>query len=139
MTRVSWDNPLIVSPQTAAKLGVQSDDVVTVSRIDNPNAKIEATIFVLPGQPNNTFSLAVGYGRKGIGSVADKVGSNAYALSNTKDTGDNKGAIFINVERPNGSDKVNRLACVQDHHIIDSVGQKRMHTIVPELVVEGTF
>src|ERR1035437_3465744 len=108
MTRVSWDNPLIVSPQTAAKLGVQSDDVVTVSRIDNPNAKIDATIFVLPGQPNNTFSLAVGYGRDKIGSVANGVGANAYALLAAKDSAENKGAIFIDVKKI--GDKVNRLA-----------------------------
>ena len=35
--------------------------------------------------------------------------------------------------------KVNRLACVQDHHMIDTVGKNRYEAIVPELVVEGTW
>ncbi len=28
---------------------------------------------------------------------------------------------------------------MQDHHTIDAVGRDRMHTLVPELVVEGVF
>jgi len=31
------------------------------------------------------------------------------------------------------------VACVQDHHVVDAVGKNRLHTIVPELVVEGVL
>ena len=31
------------------------------------------------------------------------------------------------------------VACVQDHHTIDTVGKNRLNTIVPDLVVEGTL
>ncbi len=31
------------------------------------------------------------------------------------------------------------VACVQDHHIVDTVGKNRMDAEVPDLVVEGTF
>jgi molybdopterin-containing oxidoreductase family iron-sulfur binding subunit len=132
MTRVAWDNPVCMSVETAAKLGVDSDDVVLLSA----NGKdIEATVYVLPGQPNDVLSLAVGYGRKGLGNVAEEVGSDAYTLVSTKD-----GAYIGNVGVKH-TGKANPLACVQQHHMVDllPVGQKRLETLVPELVVEGTL
>jgi len=162
MTRVCWDNPLLVSPQTAAKLGLQSDDVVRIRRTHDyqsrdrkgathsPDAlshdrsqtvaalmeNIDATIFIMPGYPNATFGLAVGYGRKTLGAIANNVGANAYALTSTADA-QNHGIIYIDVQKY--GDKVNRLACVQDHHVIDKVGRDRMHAIVSDLIIEGTL
>ncbi|HUO08630.1 MAG TPA: TAT-variant-translocated molybdopterin oxidoreductase [Phycisphaerae bacterium] len=129
MTRVTWDNPLLLSPATAEKLGVDTDDVVTVSA---NGASIEATVYVMPGQADGAARLALGYGRNGIGSIADGVGSNAYALFKTTDAG------FTTVTLAK-TGKVNNLACVQDHHIVDPVGKNRLAKLVPELVVEGTF
>ena len=74
MSRVSWENPLIVSPKTAEKLGnLRSDDVVLVKTAANTTG-IEAAVYVMPGHADDALSLAVGYGRKGIGSVADGTG-----------------------------------------------------------------
>jgi len=129
MTRVTWENPVIVSPATAENLGVDGDDVVTISA----NGKsIDATVYVLPGQPDGVLRIALGYGREGIGSIANGVGADAYELFTTKDGA----SITVTVEK---TGKVNALACVQDHHIVDPVGKKRLAKLVPDLVVEGTF
>ncbi len=131
MTRVSWENPLIMSPKTAIKLGVASDEVVRVKTAACKEG-IEAVVYVLPGQPEETLSLAVGYGRAGLGSVADGTGANAYALrSSTSMVLDD-----VTVEK---TGKTRQVACVQDHHVVDTVGKNRLNTIVPELVVEGTL
>ena len=97
-------------------------------------AKMEVAVCIVPGHPDDSFSLAVGYGRKNLGSVAEDVGADAYALRSTKD-----GAYIGNVAVDRVGDKNRIVACVQDHHVIDAVGQKRLHTIVPELVVEGVL
>ncbi len=132
MTRVAWENPLIVSPATAKSLGVDSDDVVTVTAGEN---KIEeAVIYVMPGHADDCFSLAVGYGRKTLGSVAEDVGANADALLKSTD-----GAFIGNVTVKQIGDKTRLVACVQDHHVIDAVGKNRLHALVPDLVVEGIF
>jgi Fe-S-cluster-containing dehydrogenase component len=136
MTRVNWENPLIMSPKTAIKLGVESDDVVRVKTAACPEG-MAAVVYVLPGQPDDVLSLAVGYGRAGLGGVADGgdgkgIGVNAYALR-----GDAGMFIYdVKVERTGGKKFV---ACVQDHHLIDKVGRERVRALVPELVVEGTL
>jgi molybdopterin-containing oxidoreductase family iron-sulfur binding subunit len=134
MTRVAWDNPVCMSVETAAKLGVDSDDVV---KLTANGRDIEATVYVLPGHPNDVLSIAVGYGRKGVGNVAEEVGSDAYTLASTKD------GAYIGGVTVAHTGKANPLACVQQHHMIDllpdKVGKKRLETIIPELVVEGTF
>jgi len=137
MTRVSWENPLIVSPKTAAKLGVASDDVVLV-KTAACTAGIEAAVYVLPGQPAESLSLAVGYGRVGMGSVAEGsdgkgIGVNAYALR-----GD-AGMLIRDVKLEKVGDKRKLVACVQMHHVMDKVGKDRINAEVPELVVEGTL
>ena len=131
MTRVSWENPLIVSPKTAAKLGLVSDDIVLIKTAGNSNG-VRAATYVLPGHPDNAFSIAVGYGRKGLGSVADGIGGDAWALRAD-------GSFLISDVKlePTGERPI--VACVQDHHTIDAVGKKRMYSEIPELVVEGTF
>ncbi len=129
MTRVTWDNPVIISVATAENLLLNGDDVVTLTA----NGKsIEATVYVLPGQPDGTLSIAAGYGRKGLGAIAEGTGIDPYPLFSTKD------GTFLPVTLAK-TGKVNNLACVQDHHTIDKVGQQRLTKLVPELVVEGTF
>jgi molybdopterin-containing oxidoreductase family iron-sulfur binding subunit len=129
MTRVTWDNPVTMSVATAAKLGVDSDDVVTLSA---GGQSVEATVYVMPGQADNTLSIAGGYGRVGLGAIAEGTGCDPYPLWTSKDGS----AIGVSVAK---TGKVNKLACVQDHHTIDKVGAQRLTKLVPELVVEGTF
>ncbi|HVX85223.1 MAG TPA: TAT-variant-translocated molybdopterin oxidoreductase [Phycisphaerae bacterium] len=132
MNRCTWDNPLLVSPNTAKKLNVDSDQVLKLSA---NGQDIEATVYILPGQPDDVLGLAVGYGRKGLGSIAHDVGSDGYALKGTKD------GSFIPVQ-VGYTGKVNPLACVQQHHMMDLIpglGKQRIKEEVPGLVVEGTL
>jgi MoCo/4Fe-4S cofactor protein with predicted Tat translocation signal len=132
MTRVCWENPLIISPKLAAEWKVGNDDVV---KIKGAPADLEAVIFVLPGHPEGVASIAVGYGRKNFGSVANGIGSNAYSLMRS-------GSMFagdLTIDRTDIADKQRFQACVQDHHTIDAVGKKRLDHLVPELIVEGTL
>ncbi len=130
MTRVTWDNTLVLSPADATKLGVDGDHVVNVKSADGQ--AIRATVFVLPGQPVGVAGLSVGYGRTAAGAIADGVGSNAYALRTTNHYDSVGISISATGER-------NLLATVQDHHVIDAVGARRQAAVIPELVVEGTF
>ncbi len=132
MTRVSWENPLILSPATAKQMNVDSDDVVLLKGPGNKDG-IEAAVCILPGQPDGVASLAVGYGRN-IGSVAYETGVNAYALRNSAGMFLTSGFTAEKV-----GDKTRIVACVQDHHVVDAVGKNRLNTIVPELIVEGTL
>ncbi len=81
VTKVSWDNMALISPQTAEDLGIKTRDVINLS----VNGKsIEIAAYVLPGQAKNTVSLEIGYGRENAGRIADGVGFNVNKLRTTQ-------------------------------------------------------
>jgi len=77
VTKLSWDNAALISPATAEALGLASEDMATLSYEDR---QLEIAVWVVPGQADNTVAVSLGYGRSGLGRVADGRGFNAYAL-----------------------------------------------------------
>ena len=80
LTKVVWGNVAMMSPATAERLGLESEQIVELGVGGNI---IEVPIFVLPGHADDALSLAVGYGREGAEAIARGVGSNAYKLRTT--------------------------------------------------------
>jgi MoCo/4Fe-4S cofactor protein with predicted Tat translocation signal len=76
-TRITWDNPALISPALANELRVGNGDIV---EIRNGSAKLEIPIWVLPGQAKRTISLYLGGGRTNAGRVGDGAGFNTYQL-----------------------------------------------------------
>jgi molybdopterin-containing oxidoreductase family iron-sulfur binding subunit len=76
-TRVTWDNPALVSPALAKELEVRSGDIVEL-RTDS--GRLEIPIWILPGQAKRTISLYLGAGRYRCGSLGNDVGFNVYPL-----------------------------------------------------------
>ncbi|MBM4280502.1 MAG: 4Fe-4S dicluster domain-containing protein [Deltaproteobacteria bacterium] len=112
MTKLSWDNALVVSPKYAKQNGITSGvkrngyqaDVVKVA-VDGRS--IEAPTFVLPGLEDNSASLHLGYGRK-TGAVGAGVGVDAFPLLGR----DGGKLVVATVER---TGKQVELASTQDH------------------------
>ncbi len=130
MTRLTWDNALLISEADAKKRGIWNNEIVTIT-VGSTN--LDATIFVLPGQPVGSVALALGYGRTSAGSVGNAVGTNAYLLRTSSNY------LYIPQVTLASTGRKNDLASVQDHNVIDAVGAKRKKALIPELVVEGTF
>jgi MoCo/4Fe-4S cofactor protein with predicted Tat translocation signal len=77
VTKVVWDNVVLISRQTARDLGVKNSDVVEVKLSER---KVRGPIWVQPGQADYTLGLALGYGRTRAGRVAREAGFNVYPL-----------------------------------------------------------
>jgi MoCo/4Fe-4S cofactor protein with predicted Tat translocation signal len=77
MTKLTWGNAAILSPRTAVRLGVESEEVV---RLRYRGRDLAMPVLVLPGHADDAVSLHFGYGREGEERVALGVGANAYAL-----------------------------------------------------------
>ncbi len=77
MTQVCWDNPVMVSVDTAKKLGVETEDVV---EIEVAGQKVRGAIWITPGHPDDAATVFVGYGRELAGKVGSGLGFNAYRL-----------------------------------------------------------
>jgi MoCo/4Fe-4S cofactor protein with predicted Tat translocation signal len=77
MTKVTWDNPLLLSPATAAAANVKDGDIV---RVKANGRSLELPVFALPGMADGTLVATLGYGRKAAGRVGNGVGYDTYAL-----------------------------------------------------------
>ncbi len=80
MTKITWGNAALVSPATAARLGLATEDVVDLSM---SMYKLRAPVFVMPGQADDSIALALGYGREGDEELG-KVGVDAYRLRTSR-------------------------------------------------------
>lgn len=81
ITKMTWDNAVLVSRKTAKELGVANGDVVEISL----NGKsVKGPIWVQPGMADYSLGLALGYGREKAGRVGTGVGFNAYKIFSGK-------------------------------------------------------
>lgn len=86
ITRLSWDNYLTISPKDAEKLGLENnlnarmqlDGSVVTLKVNGVTLE-NVPVFIQPGQAEGSVGLALGYGKKDSGKVAE-TGVNAYPL-----------------------------------------------------------
>ncbi len=80
MTKVTWDNPLLVSPKLAARLGLNKEDVV---EIEAGGRKARAAVWIQAGQPEDSVTANLGYGRTKAGRAGTGAGFDLYRLRNS--------------------------------------------------------
>lgn len=83
MSKITWGNAAYLSPRTAARLGVATNDEL-VLELDGSAAAaprpLRVGVWVLPDQPDDCITLPLGYGRTAAGPVGDGIGFDAYSL-----------------------------------------------------------
>jgi len=77
MTKLVWDNAALVSSAYARKIGAESGDVIKISFAGKD---VEAPVFILPGHADDSITITLGYGRKGMGRVAEKAGFDTSSI-----------------------------------------------------------
>ncbi len=77
ITKVTWDNVVLISRRTAQELGVQNTDLVEV-RLGGRS--VQGPIWIQPGLADHSLGLALGYGRERTGRVGRSTGFNVYPL-----------------------------------------------------------
>ncbi|MBK9713952.1 MAG: TAT-variant-translocated molybdopterin oxidoreductase [Kouleothrix sp.] len=120
MTTLTWDNVALLSPATAERLGLSSEDVVEL-RLGG--RAVRAPAWVMPGHADDAVTLFFGYGRTIAGQVGSNIGYNAYALRSS-------GAPWI----AGGAELVRTgerypLAPTQDHFAVDGSDLVKLGTL----------
>ncbi len=77
MTKLVWDNAVLVSPATAEKLGVESEVVVEIQVGDR---SVRGPVWIVPGHADGSATIHLGYGRVRAGRVGSNVGFDAYPI-----------------------------------------------------------
>jgi MoCo/4Fe-4S cofactor protein with predicted Tat translocation signal len=99
-SRVVWDNPALLSPATAARLGIaphaytESDPNTVYTKGRFPYGRmvkvtvggrsLEMAAWIMPGMADDTVILPLGYGRTSCGLVGDGVGFNTFSLRDSR-------------------------------------------------------
>ncbi|MFM7150962.1 MAG: TAT-variant-translocated molybdopterin oxidoreductase [Gemmataceae bacterium] len=137
ITRLCWDNAVLMSPKTAEKLGVKTGpNQMTGGEHGHANASVvmirretnvikEAPVWIVPGHADDTITLTMGYGRdKRAGRVAQDVGYNANLLRRSSSSW-----FFSGAKVDRLASKSHAMACQQGHHSMEGRDIVRSGTI----------
>jgi MoCo/4Fe-4S cofactor protein with predicted Tat translocation signal len=80
MTKLTWDNAVLVGPKMADREGLKTEDMVT---LELGGRKIFAPVWVQAGHPDNSVTVYLGYGRTRAGRAGTGAGFDVYPLRTT--------------------------------------------------------
>jgi molybdopterin-containing oxidoreductase family iron-sulfur binding subunit len=128
LTKLTWDNAALMSPRTAESLGISIESTSLGSYTDVVELRyrgrsVKAPAWIVPGHPDGTVTVHLGYGRTRAGRVGSGVGFNAYALR-TSDAPWFGGGLEV---RKTGERQL--LACTQDHWSMEGRNPVRAGTL----------
>ncbi len=107
LTKLTWDNALLVGVATAERLALASGDVVELSI---EGARVEAPVWIAPGHAEDCVTLPLGYGRTHAGPLGTGVGFDAYPFARRNARWSGAGAQLRKLGRRHV------LAVTQEHH-----------------------
>ena len=120
ITKLTWDNAALISPNTAKKLNVTSDVEMkggnykaNVIYIGVGDQHIKLPVWVTPGHPDDTVTVQLGYGRWRGGQVANGKGVNVNPIRSSKNAWIVTGAKVVK------TDEVYELAGTQIHFTME--------------------
>src|SRR3984885_9060771 len=77
MTKLAWDNAVLIGPKMAARLQIATKDVV---ELELNGKKVTGAVWIQAGLPDRSATIFLGYGRRRAGRVGTAQGFDAYAL-----------------------------------------------------------
>jgi MoCo/4Fe-4S cofactor protein with predicted Tat translocation signal len=107
-TKLTWDNPLLISPGQARRLGVRNGDRVVLSLGE---ASLALPTWIVPGQADDVTVATTGFGRRVVGTVGEHVGWDVFPLMGRD------GAPVL--RKGDGSET---LACTEHHDAMEARG-----------------
>ncbi len=134
VTRVCWDNFVVMAPQTARENKLEDGDIIAVTAND---VTIEAPVRVMPGMHTGVLGIGAGWGREVAGSVGSGEGFNAYSAGRVVDGNVFYSGSECSFEKTGGH---TRLADVQGHNYMKlrPEGSKREEDEPERQIVQST-
>jgi molybdopterin-containing oxidoreductase family iron-sulfur binding subunit len=122
ITKLTWDNAILLSPATAAKVGASASPayqggehgqiISDVFEIKYRDRTVRGAAFAVVGHPDDCITVHLGYGRARGGRVADGTGFNANAIRTTDALWHATGVQLVR------TGATLPLACTQYHHLM---------------------
>jgi molybdopterin-containing oxidoreductase family iron-sulfur binding subunit len=120
LTKLVWDNAAMIAPQDAEALGLANGDVVELAV---EGRRLNAPVWIEPGQPGRTVTLSLGYGRAEAGRIGSGIGVDAYALRSLQHP------WFAPLRLRKATAPRHALASTQQHHSMEGRHPVRRATL----------
>jgi molybdopterin-containing oxidoreductase family iron-sulfur binding subunit len=77
LTKLTWDNPIMIGPAMAERLKLNFKDV---AELEFSGKKVKGAVWIQAGHPDNSITVFFGYGRTRAGRVGTGTGFDVYPL-----------------------------------------------------------
>ncbi len=137
VAKIAWDNPVLMSPATAERLGLSGwlgrigEQVAPVAKVIVNGRAVEAPVWPVPGMADDSIVLTLGGGRTSCGRVGENAGVNVSAL---RSLGAMRLATGVAVE---SAGRTMPIACTQDHGSMEGVEGAGDRPLLRELDVQA--
>ncbi len=81
LTKLTWDNPIMIGPAMAERLKLNFKDV---AELEFNGKKVKGPVWIQAGHPDNSITVFMGYGRTRAGRVGTDTGFDVYPLRTSK-------------------------------------------------------
>ncbi len=141
ITKITWDNVALLSPATAETLGINFDDYLGVANQQIITVAVDGTsvqlpVWIQPGHADDSITIHTGYGREGIGRVADIQSNNSQLFDSSAVSGGvnvypvrTSGSLLFNAAEASLINETYEIASVQDHHSLEGRDMYRQATL----------
>jgi len=131
ITKLTWENAILLAPATAEKLGVRGNDVAEITAPDG--RKLAGPVWLLPGQAEGVATVHLGYGRTRAGRVANGMGFSAFAAQ-TSTSRYGRPAVTLAATGDRAE-----LATTQGHQSIDWMREEGEQATARSIVRQATL
>jgi len=111
MSKITWDNPVLIGPAMAARLGLKTEDLI---ELELNGKKVTAPVWIQAGHPDNSVTVFLGYGRRRAGRAGTGAGFDMYPLRYSATPWFTNG---VNITKAGGTYK---LASTQGYQTMDT-------------------
>ena len=81
LTKLTWDNPIMIGPAMAERLKLSFKDV---AELEFNGKKVKGPVWIQAGHPDNSITVFMGYGRARAGRIGTGTGFDVYPLRTSK-------------------------------------------------------
>jgi molybdopterin-containing oxidoreductase family iron-sulfur binding subunit len=110
VTRLTWDNAVVISKKTADDLKLEDEDRVEITV---NGTSVWGSVWRVPGQPDGAIALSLGFGQTRLGRAANGAGFDVYPLRTVKSS------AFVTGAKVRKMGERFRLAAVQHHFLME--------------------
>jgi molybdopterin-containing oxidoreductase family iron-sulfur binding subunit len=82
LTKLTWDNPIMIGPAMADRLKLNFKDV---AELEYNGKKVKGPVWIQAGHPDNSITVFLGYGRTRAGRIGSGAGFDVYPLRTSRE------------------------------------------------------